>query len=86
MNQKIPYTTFKNLSARPEVYELIAEEIRKVNKTLAHDRQIKKFTLLSKELDHDEDEMTATQKVRRAAIREMYRDIIENIHEAGHDV
>ncbi|MFH2011940.1 MAG: AMP-binding protein [Pseudomonadota bacterium] len=85
-NQKIPYTTFKSLSMRPEVYDLIAEEIRKVNKTLAHDRQIKKFKLLSKELDHDEEELTATQKVRRAVIREMYRDIIEEIHEKGYDV
>lgn len=86
MNKKLPYTTFKSLSMRPEVKELIAEEIRKVNKTLAHDRQITKFELLTKELDHDEEELTATQKVRRSAIRNMYGDIIERVHESGYDV
>ncbi|MDY6969322.1 MAG: AMP-binding protein [Spirochaetota bacterium] len=86
MNNKIPYTTFKSLSSRSEVYDLIAEEIRKINKNLAYDRQIKKFTLLTKELDHDEDEVTATQKIRRAAIREMYRDVIEEVYESGYEL
>ena len=86
MNNKIPYTTFKNLSETKEVHDLIAEEVRKVNKTLAHDRQLKKFALLSKELDHDEDEVTATQKVRRAALREMYRDVIEEMYKSGYEV
>ncbi|MDY7031198.1 MAG: AMP-binding protein [Thermodesulfobacteriota bacterium] len=86
MNNKIPYTTFKSLSTRPEVYDLIADEIRNVNKSLAYDRQIKKFLLLAKQLDHDEDELTATQKVRRAAIRTMYKAEIDEVYKSGREI
>jgi long-chain acyl-CoA synthetase len=86
MSNKIAYTTFKSLSLNSAVYDLIAEEIREVNRSLAHDRQIKKFNLITKELDHDEDELTATQKVRRSAIREMYRDLIRETYESGYEL
>jgi long-chain acyl-CoA synthetase len=76
----IPYTTFKDLSAKPEVYELIQGEVDHVNKELSRVENIRKFILLTKELDHDDDELTATQKVRRKMILEKYKHLIDQIY------
>lgn len=76
----IPYTTFKDLSRKPEVYELIQEEVNKANKELARVESIRKFLLLDKELDHDDDELTATQKVRRKIILDKYKHYIDQIY------
>ncbi len=74
------YTTFKSLSMLPEVRELIQGEINKVNAEFARVENIRKFTLLDKELDHDDGEVTATMKVRRKVIEEKFRDQIEAMY------
>jgi long-chain acyl-CoA synthetase len=76
----IPFTTFKNLSKNPEVYKLIKGEVDKANKELSRIEGIKKFVLLEKELDRDDDELTATMKVRREMIEKKYRDLIETLY------
>jgi len=76
----IPFTTFKNLSKNPEVYKLIKEEVDKANKELSRIEGIKKFVLLEKELDRDDDELTATMKVRREMIEKKYGDLIETLY------
>ncbi|WP_171909809.1 hypothetical protein [Aquisalimonas asiatica] len=42
--------------------------------------QVKRFALLTKELDHDDDEVTATMKIRRGTIYEKYSDLIESLY------
>ncbi len=79
---KVPYTNFKSLARRPEVVELIAGEVEKANETLARVKQVRAFRLLEKELDHDDDEVTATMKVRRKTIYEKYADLVADIY--GH--
>jgi long-chain acyl-CoA synthetase len=76
----IPYTTFKSLAQNPEVYELIRKEIEEANKDFARVETIKKFKLLEKELDHDDEELTATMKVRRKAINKKFSDLIESLY------
>ena len=76
----IPFTTFKSLSRAPEVYQLIQEEVDKANKELSRIEGIKKFVLLEKELDRDDDELTATMKVRREMIEKKYGDMIERLY------
>jgi len=71
-NRQIPYTTFKSLSQKPEVRDLIQEAVNMVNAKFSRVENIRKFLLLTKELDHDDDEMTATMKVRRATIYEKF--------------
>jgi long-chain acyl-CoA synthetase len=78
----IPYTTFKDLSGKPEVYKLIQEEVNKANKELARVENVRKFILLDKELDHDDDELTATQKIRRKIIFEKYPHYVDQIYES----
>ena len=53
-----------------------------VNKRFARVETIKKFTVLDKELDQDDDELTATQKVRRSIIEEKYKDIIDKMYKS----
>lgn len=78
--QGIPFTTFKSLSRDPEVYKLIQGEVDKVNQEVSRIEGIKKFVLLEKELDRDDDELTATMKVRREMIEKKYGDLIETLY------
>jgi long-chain acyl-CoA synthetase len=78
--QRIPFTTYKDLGERPEVRKLIQEWVDKVNADLAQVEQVKKFALLPKELDHEEGELTATQKVKRRAIASRFEDLVEGMY------
>jgi len=51
-----------------------------VNETLAQVETIKKFILIEKELDQDDNELTATQKVRRKQVSELFRSEIEALY------
>ncbi len=75
----IAFTTYSDLSSRPEVSELLRKEVEKVNATLPEGQRICKFLLLYKELDADDGELTRTRKVRRGVIAEKYGDIIDAI-------
>jgi long-chain acyl-CoA synthetase len=76
----IAYTNFKNLVEHPQVRELIQREIDAANAQLAQVSNIRKFHLLTKELDHDDDEVTATMKVRRSNITTKYAAEIEGLY------
>jgi long-chain acyl-CoA synthetase len=76
----LPYTTYEDLSAKPEVVELIGEWVEHVNRDLAQVETIKRFMLLPKELDHENGQLTATQKVKRAAIADEFGDLIEAMY------
>ena len=78
--QKISYTTYTDLSAKPRVYDLLQREIDKVNQTLPSAAKIRKFVLLYKELDADDEELTRTRKVRRSFVEERYAGIISALY------
>ena len=78
--QGIAYTTFRSLAENPRVAELIDAEVRTHNKALAQVAHVRKFHLLTKELDHDDDEVTATMKVRRSNIYRKYEPEIEGLY------
>ena len=75
-DEGIPFTTFKSLATSKDVYELILREVQAANQDFSQVETIKKFTLFDKELDHDDDELTATMKVRRSTIEEKFKDLI----------
>lgn len=77
---RISFTTYTDLSSRPEVYELLRKEVETVNATLPPAQRISRFLLLYKELDADDGELTRTRKVRRSVINEKYADIIDAIY------
>ncbi|MBB4284880.1 long-chain fatty acid--CoA ligase [Roseospira goensis] len=78
--KNIAFTNYTNLSARPEVYALLRDEVERVNETLPEAQRIRKFLLLYKELDPDDGELTRTRKVRRGVIAERYAREIEAIY------
>ncbi|MGA0595889.1 AMP-dependent synthetase/ligase [Enterovirga sp. CN4-39] len=77
---RIAFTHFRSLAEHPRVRELVATEIDQANAQLAPVAQLKRFHLLQKELDHDDDEVTATMKVRRANIAKKYATEIEALY------
>ncbi|GAA5109658.1 AMP-dependent synthetase/ligase [Haloechinothrix salitolerans] len=77
---KIPYTTYRDLSEREEVTELVQGIVDQVNRRFAQVETIKKFRMLPKELDHEDGELTATQKVKRAAMAERFSDLVESMY------
>lgn len=77
---RISFTTYTDLSSRPEVYALLRKEVETVNASLPPAQRISRFLLLYKELDADDGELTRTRKVRRSVINEKYADIIDAIY------
>ena len=76
----LPYTTYEDLASKPEVVALIAEWVEHVNRDLAQVEQIKRFQMLPRELDHENGQLTATQKVKRKAIAGEFEDLIEEMY------
>jgi long-chain acyl-CoA synthetase len=84
-NNRLAYTTYTDLASQDPIYEMIQKEVEKVNETLPAAARVRKFILLYKELDADDDELTRTRKVRRRFVDEKYSDIIEGMY-ADQDV
>jgi long-chain acyl-CoA synthetase len=82
----IPYTSYMDLSQKAEVCGLIREEIRKGNETLPASSRIRRFLLLTKDLEADDAEMTRTRKVRRKFVAEKYASVIDAFYAGGHAV
>jgi long-chain acyl-CoA synthetase len=78
----IPYTTYEDLASKPEVVDLIAEWVEHVNREVARVEEIKAFRLLPYELDHENGQLTATQKVKRRAISDQFHHLIEDMYGA----
>jgi long-chain acyl-CoA synthetase len=79
----LQYTTFKSLTQLQEVKELVQQVVDHVNSKFARVENIRKFVLLEKELDHDDGELTATQKVRRGLINKKFARELELIYGNG---
>lgn len=80
------YTTYIDLSQKPEVAALILGEVRKVNQTLAVHLAIERFVLLYKLLDADDDELTRTGKVRRSHIAGRYQSLLDSLYSPAQTV
>ena len=78
--QGIPYTTYRDLTEKPEVVELIRGEVEQINQRFPRVSQVKDFRLLPKELDHEDGELTATQKVKREAVLSEFRESVESMY------
>lgn len=78
--RKLGFTTYRDLSEKPEVRALVQEVVDEVNARHNPVEQIKRFALLPKELDHEDGELTATQKVKRSAIDAMFHDLVEAMY------
>ena len=78
--KKLNYTSYQELSQKPEVYDLVEKQIRQANQDLPDAAKVAKFTNLYKEFDADDDELTRTRKLRRAFVQKRYRVIVDALY------
>ena len=76
----ISFTTIQDLSQRPEVYELVKQEIQKICQRFPENIRVKRFAILLKALHPDDGELTRTRKVRRSFVNERYHALIEDLY------
>jgi len=79
--KKLNYTSYHELSQKPEVYDLVEKQIREANKSLKPAAKIHKFVNLYKEFDADDEELTRTRKLRRSFVENRYQDIVRTLYE-----
>src|SRR5215468_3869647 len=84
--QGLAYTSYMDLSQKAEVREIIKEEIRKVNETLPDATKIRRFLLLTKDLEADDNEVTRTRKVRRRFVADKYATVIDAFYSERDEV
>ncbi|MCR1786044.1 AMP-binding protein [Nocardioides carbamazepini] len=83
--QRLGFTTYRDLAEKAEVRALVQGIVDDVNSRHNPVEQIKHFRMLPKELDHEDGELTATQKVKRSAIDAMFHDLVEDMYVAGRE-
>ena len=78
--RNIPFTTYRDLGEKPEVRRMVQEVVDGANSRFARVENIRKFRIIPKELDHEDGELTATQKLKREAMEEMFADLIDDMY------
>jgi len=86
----IVYGSYQELAGHPRVYDMLAEHVEEVNRSLAEEKvmagaQIRRFLILHKELDADDGEVTRTQKVRRGFVAERYEPLITALYSGARE-
>jgi len=79
-SERIPFSTYADLSQNEQIKEMIWQEIQAVNRKLARVEQIKKFAVFDKKLKEEDDEITPTMKIKRKKIAEKYKDLIDSLY------
>jgi long-chain acyl-CoA synthetase len=79
-DNRIPFTTFSDLTQNAEIKKLIDREVNEVNKTLARVEAIKKFAMIPRRFYAEDGDVTPTQKVKRANLENQYKDLIESMY------
>lgn len=77
---RVHFTTYVDLTQKPEVYDIIRAEINRVNDSLPPAGRIRKFVILHKAFDADEAELTRTRKLRRRALEQRYGDMLDAMY------
>ncbi len=83
--EHLGYTTYTDLAQMSEVYSLVAEDVHQANRDLPQSARVRRFLLLHKQFDPDDEEITRTRKVRRRTIRERYGTLIDALYTDGQD-
>ncbi len=79
-DRRLPFTTYSDLAANPDVRALIEGEVAEVNKTLSSPEQVRRFAILPKRMYAEEGDVTPTLKVKRKTIMEKYKDVIAELY------
>jgi long-chain acyl-CoA synthetase len=84
----VVYGSYQELAGHPKVYEMLAQHVDEVNKSLSGEpmmaaSQIKRFLVLHKELDADDGELTRTMKIRRGLIADRYGALVKALYDGS---
>jgi long-chain acyl-CoA synthetase len=79
-DNRIPFTTFADLTANPDINKLIDREVTKVNKSLSKVEGIKKFALLPRRFYEEDGDVTPTKKVKRRFLEKRYKELIDSLY------
>jgi long-chain acyl-CoA synthetase len=82
-DNKIQFSTYKDLTRSAEIIKLIQGEVDEVNETLSRVEQVKKFVMLPKRLYEEDGEVTPTMKIKRKYVNEAFSDLIEAMYKRG---
>jgi long-chain acyl-CoA synthetase len=82
----VSFTSYADLSQKPEVYDLVASVLRHVNELLPAPLRIRRFVNLHKDFDADDGEITRTRKLRRNVIEERYAALIEALYSGAREI
>ena len=85
-DRRVPFNTFSELSQRPEVYELIKQDIERVNTTLSPGSWVRKYVILHREFDPDQGELTRNRRLKRAFLEKRYGELIQAIYRDRNEV
>jgi long-chain acyl-CoA synthetase len=80
LSRRIPYTTFRDLSEKEAVLRLVQKQIARTNEQFARVENVRKFRMMPKELDHEDGELTATQKVKRTSLHDMFGHLVDDMY------
>jgi long-chain acyl-CoA synthetase len=82
----IPYTSYAELSRKPEVQDLVRDAVLHVNEGLSPAARIQRVVHLHKEFDADDEELTRTRKLRRVFLEERYQAIVEGLYSGAREI
>jgi long-chain acyl-CoA synthetase len=79
-DRQLAYTDFASMTRAPDVVDLINAEIEQVNARLARVEQIKSFRIIAQQLGAEDEELTATMKLKRKVVARKYADLIDTMY------
>jgi len=82
----IVFSTYQSLTSNPQVYELIAQELRMACESLPEELKVRRFAILPKELHADDEEITRTRKVKRGTVESRYASLLTALYDGAKQV
>ena len=79
-DERVPFSDFASLCAAPEIVRLIQSELDRVNRDFARVEQVKAFRLIDRLILPEDDEITATGKLKRGFVSEKYKPLIDEMY------
>ncbi|MGC9325005.1 MAG: AMP-dependent synthetase/ligase [Desulfomonilia bacterium] len=79
-DNRIPFTTFTDLTQNEEIIKLVQNEVNAVNASLARVESVKKFRLIPRRFYSEDGDVTPTLKIKRSNIARIYKDLIDSMY------
>jgi long-chain acyl-CoA synthetase len=83
--KRLAYTTYRDLSEKEEILRLVQQAVQATNEKFARVENVRKFRMITKELDHEDGELTATQKVKRSSLTGAFQHLVDDMYEGRTD-